>query len=101
MWDESGEAWTGLGMRDGMSLDKTTRVVPSLNMMRYWGDKVGSKGIFITVPARLRPDGRVVSSTLCSGVWFGNDGGLIAVERSEEAIVILDRRIHRGKEAQL
>ena len=64
MWDESGEAWTGLGMRDGMSLDKTARVVPSLNITRYWGGKVGSKGISITVPARLRPDGRVVSRTL-------------------------------------
>ena len=51
--DESGEAWAGLGMRDGMSLDKTARVVPSSNMMRYWGDEVGSKRISITVLARL------------------------------------------------
>ena len=67
MWDESGEAWTGLGMRDGMSLDKTAWDVPSSNIMRYWGDEVGSKGISITVPARLRPNGRVVSRTLVPG----------------------------------
>ena len=67
MWDESGEAWAGLGMRDGMSLDKTARVVPPSNMMRYWGDNVESKGISITVLARLQPDGRVVSRTLVPG----------------------------------
>ena len=27
MWEESGEAWAGLGMRVGMSLDRTTHVV--------------------------------------------------------------------------
>ncbi len=63
MWDESGEVGTGLGMRDGMSLDRTARVVPLSNMMRYWGGEVGSKEISITVPAKLRPDGRVVSRT--------------------------------------
>ncbi len=67
MWDESGEAWTGLGMRDGMSLDKTARDVPSSNIMRYWGDEVGSKGISITVSARLQPNGRVVLRTLVPG----------------------------------
>ena len=36
-------------------------------MMRYWGDKVGSKGISTTVPARLQPDCRVVLRTLVLG----------------------------------
>jgi hypothetical protein len=67
MWDKLGEAWMGLGIRDGMSLDKTAWDVPSLNITRYWGDEVGSKGISITVPARLRPDGRVVLRTLVPG----------------------------------
>ncbi len=54
-------------MRAGMSADETAREVPSSKIMRYCGDDVGSKGMSITVPERLRPEGESTARTLVPG----------------------------------
>ncbi len=64
---ESDETVVGFGMRDGMSGADTARVVPLSNMMRYCRDDVGSSGMSITVPARLRPEDGLVLRTLVPG----------------------------------
>ena len=94
MWDKPVEAWTGLVMRDGMSLDKTAWDVPSLNIMRYWGDEVGSKEISITVPASLRPNGRAVSRTLVPGGYGLLMAGASLRWSDTKTTVIPDCRIH-------
>ena len=61
---ESDKTGAGLGMRDGMLAVNTACVVTSLNMIRYCGDDVGSRGMSITVPARLRPNEGLMPRTL-------------------------------------
>jgi hypothetical protein len=50
-----------------MSGADTACVVPLSNMMRYCRDDMGSSGMSITVPARLRPEDGLVSRTLVLG----------------------------------
>ena len=64
---ESDDTVVGFGMRDGMSDATNARVVPSLNMMKYCGEVVGSNSMSITVPARLSPEDGLMLRTLVSG----------------------------------
>ena len=64
---ESDTTEAGIGMRDGMLAADTARVVPSSNMMRYCGDDVESKGMSITVAARLCPEEGSMARTLVPG----------------------------------
>ena len=50
-----------------MSAVAMARVVPSSNIMRYWGEEPGSNGMSITVPARFCPGEELMSRTCVPG----------------------------------
>ncbi len=73
-----------------MSAAAMVRVVPSSNMMRYWGEEPGSSGMSITVPARFCPGEDDVQDSCPRWVRFTDGGVVVAMERNEEAAIVLD-----------
>ncbi len=64
------------GMREGMSAAAMARVVPSSNIMRYWGEEPWSSGMSITVPARFCPGEELISRTRVPGGYGSLMAGL-------------------------
>jgi hypothetical protein len=57
----------GFGMREGMFAAGMARVMPLLNIMRYWGEETGSSEMSINVPARFCPKEELMSRTRVPG----------------------------------